>query len=413
MDNKNKHLNRRTFLSKSFASIASAGILGSVGRGVTKTAAIKEIAKSDQKIVYRTLGNTGLRMPVVNMGVMNTMDAALVKRSYEIGVRHFDTAMSYRRGLNEEMVGQAITEMGVRNEVIIATKVLAPAYRQDMSEKGAKEKFVSMTEESLKRLKTDYVDILYLHVVDSGELVTHPGVLEAMRLLKEQGKARFIGFTTHANMTVCLNEAARLGFHDVILTAINYAMCEDNELLDAMKQATSKGIGLIAMKTQCKQPWYFKRHESSEKRKFYEGKIMHPALLKWVLKYTPVTSAVPGYTSFQEMEEDFSVAYDLNFTEAEKQFLEDRDVKLSLSAVCQRCGYCIGTCPQSVDIPNLMRTHMYAACYSNFFQARDTLESILKDRGLKACDSCSKCRARCIRHVDIPCRIDELKAIYG
>jgi predicted aldo/keto reductase-like oxidoreductase len=165
------------------------------------------------------------------------------------------------------------------------------------------------------------------------------------------------------------------------------------------------------MKTLCAQYWY-REHVPSDKLSYYKGKIMHTAVLKWALRNDFIATAIPGYTTFQQMEEDFSVAYDLEYTPEEKRFLKDRVVKLSLG-YCRQCQQCLSTCPKGVDIPTLMRTHMYAACYTNFYQARDTLDEIPRGIGLDACASCETCRANCVNSVDIPRRIDELKVIYA
>ena len=111
-------------------------------------------------IIYRTLGSTGIKLPIVNMGVMNAFNPELVKKSYEIGVRHFDTAAYYQRGLNEKMVGKVIKELNVRDKVVIATKVYIPPEQRKISSNQAKDFFLKTAEESLKRLQTDYIDIL-------------------------------------------------------------------------------------------------------------------------------------------------------------------------------------------------------------------------------------------------------------
>jgi aryl-alcohol dehydrogenase-like predicted oxidoreductase len=74
-------------------------------------------------VITRALGKTGLTVPIVSLGFMNADNPALIRRAYEVGVRHFDTAAAYQRGRNEEMVGSMIQEMGVRSSVIVSTKV--------------------------------------------------------------------------------------------------------------------------------------------------------------------------------------------------------------------------------------------------------------------------------------------------
>jgi heterodisulfide reductase subunit C len=111
------------------------------------------------------------------------------------------------------------------------------------------------------------------------------------------------------------------------------------------------------------------------------------------------------------MEEDFSVAYDLDYTPEEKTYLEDKNVKLSLG-YCTQCDDCLASCPQNADIPDLMRTHMYAACYGNLYQARATLEEIPRGKRLDACSMCDTCEAKCAHGINIGNRIDELKSLY-
>jgi len=402
--------NRREFLTRTLSGVAGAGILGVSSRVLAQSPADATDKNSVNEILQRTLGKTGIKLPIVNMGVMNAQLPALITKSYEIGVRHFDTAAWYQRGRNEEMLGKAIKELGVRDEVVIATKVYIPHEQRGMSPEEAKETFLRVADESLSRLQTDHVDILHSHNVTNLEYLNNPGIHEALQILKEQGKTRFIGFTTHTNMAQCINEAARSGFYDVISTAFNYAMMDDQDLLKVLKTAASKQIGLIAMKTQCAQYWY-RQYVPESSQKHYEGRIMHTAVLKWALRNDFITTAIPGYTNFDQMGEDFSVAYGLDYTPEEKSFLEDRNVRLSMG-VCLQCNHCVSSCPNSVDIPTLMRAHLYATCYANPYEARDAMDSIHSGKGIRTCVSCKTCEATCSHNIDIARRIGDLKAVY-
>lgn len=411
MVNQEKDVSRRNFLATTVSGISAMGLLGLSSQALSSPEQDKKARESENKIIYRTLGKTGISIPIVNMGVMNALDAALVKRSYEMGVRHFDTAAWYMRGKNEEMVGNVIKELNARDKVIIGTKIYVPHEQRNISAAEAKERYLKIANESLQRLQTDYIDILYSHNVPNIEWLNNPGIVEALQQLKKEGKARYIGFSTHTNMTACINDAIRSGVYDVILTVYNYALGDYPEYINTLKNSAAKGIGLIAMKTQCSQYWY--RQELPENmQKFYQGKILHTAVLKWALRNDFITTAVPGYTNFQQMDEDFSVAHNLEYTEEEAKFLQDRNVKMSLG-YCHQCQRCVSTCPKGVDIPTLMRTHLYAACYGNFYQARDAFDSILQDKGLNQCTTCESCVASCLNHIDISKRIDELKLIYA
>lgn len=414
MSRRKANLSRREFFSRALAGATAAGVWSLTGERILRGQS-REMPRSQlgqKEPIYRTLGKTGIRLPVVNMGVMNAFNPELVKRSYEIGVRHFDTAAYYQRGQNEAMVGKAIRELGVRDKVVIGTKAFVPhEQRPRMSPEDLKKFFLDTAEESLKRLQTDVIDIFYVHNVQDTAYLNNPGIAEALAILKNRKKARHIGFTVHSNMAEVVAEAARSGFYDVVVVAFNYSMVDDSILSGALEKAHAKGIGLIAMKTQCTQYWY-RDYVPSEKQSYYQGKILHPAVLKWVLRHDFITCAIPGYTTFPQMEEDFSVAYDLEYTPEERAFLDDRNVKLALQSYCRQCGSCLTTCSKGVDIPALMRVHMYAACYANFGQARVTLDELSDAKGLAACSSCETCTARCARRVPIDKRIQELKTIY-
>jgi predicted aldo/keto reductase-like oxidoreductase len=345
------------------------------------------------------------------MGVMNADNPGLVRRAYELGVRHFDTAAGYWRGKNEEMVGQVLKELGARDKAVIATKInIPPAQRRSLPAAELKAAFIKGFEGSLRRLGTDYVDILYPHDVSEVDDVRRPGFLEALAELKAQKKIRFAGFSCHRNMSACLDAAAALDAYDVLLIAYNYAMQDDAKLKASLAAAAAKGIGLVAMKTQCMQSWY-REDLPAEQQAFYSGSVIQTAVLKWALRNEAFACAVPGFTTFQQLDEDISVARDLTLTDEEKRFLADRNIR-SAMAHCVQCGGCADTCPAGVDTPTLMRAHMYLR-YPNVFQARDTLERLPTGRGLDACASCASCSARCRGRIDIGRRIEQLKLHFA
>jgi predicted aldo/keto reductase-like oxidoreductase len=399
---------RRDFLIKTIGGAAAAGWLGKSGLKLNA----QEV--KNKRPLTRILGRTGIIIPVVSMGVMNADNPALVKRSFELGIRHFDTAWGYQKGRNEEMVGSVLKELKARDHVVIATKVPPgrPEMMDQMGDKLIEEEFLARLEQSLARLQTDYVDILYIHGVSDPKMLKRPGLLAALDKVTKSKKARFVGFSTHQGMAECLEAAVQDGRFDVILTAINYSMYDYDVLLEAMKKAAKAGIGLVAMKTQCRQPWY--RDGSPESsRKYYEGETMNTALLKWALRLESVATAVPGYTTFQQLDMDWPVAYDLEYTPEELKFLSDRNVRLAMSSVCRQCGSCAGTCPAGVDVPSLVRAHMYAAEYGNFQEMRRALDEIPAGNGLDQCVACGECKAVCVRGVHIARRLEELKTIFS
>jgi predicted aldo/keto reductase-like oxidoreductase len=178
-----------------------------------------------------------------------------------------------------------------------------------------------------------------------------------------------------------------------------------------MKKAAAAGIGLVAMKTQCRQAW--SKESGAAGPEYHEGAVWHAALLKWALRLEYVATAIPGYTTFQQLETDWPVAFNLDYTPEETKFLASPGVQLALGGVCRQCGGCVGSCPQGVDVPALVRAHMYAADYGNFMEMRRALDEIPEGHGLQACDGCSQCTASCVRGVQIARRLGELQAIFA
>jgi predicted aldo/keto reductase-like oxidoreductase len=298
------------------------------------------------------------------------------------------------------------------DQAIIVTKIFIPPPQRGMAPGQTKEFFLRTAEDSLRRLKTDYIDVLYSHNVSTLEYLKNPGVLEALQLLKKQGKTRFIGFSTHLGMVECLNEAADLGIYEVVLSTFNYSYHSYPPLLQALAKAAAAGIGLMAMKTQCQADWY-RDALPAEMQEFYRGPIIHPALLKWALRHEFITCAVPGFVNFQQLDEDWPCAFNLEYSPAEKKILEDRNIQLAMAAVCRQCGACTASCPQGAAIPELLRVHMYAFNYGNLFQARQTLDAIPGQKGLRLCLDCDQCRAACVNRVQIGRRIDQLKRAHA
>ena len=180
MKNQNEW-NRRDFIVKPLALAGAAGILGRTDL-LFANPPMKTTASSP--VLQRTLGKTGLTLPVVSMGVMNADIPGLLRRAYELGIRHYDTAAGYQQGRNEEMVGQVIKDLGVREKVTIATKEAVRDHDRQLNTADGKARFIDNTEKSLKRLQMDHVDILFYHSVDSVEDAHSEGPLEALRTLK-------------------------------------------------------------------------------------------------------------------------------------------------------------------------------------------------------------------------------------
>jgi aryl-alcohol dehydrogenase-like predicted oxidoreductase len=220
---------RRRFLSQTSFALASAGVVGLPGRWISRgqTPAVPSKGKA---IIQRTLGRSGIKVPIVSMGVMNANNPEIIKQAYEAGVRLFDTALGYQQGRNEEMVGGVIAQLGVRDKVIIQTKIPFPRFGGG----GMGQKFLADFEGCLKRLQTSYVDVLMIHQ-PSVQQMNNPEIVAALKEAKQKRTARFIGVSQHAGQAGILNSAAETGIYDVILVGFNFQSANEPEFLQALK----------------------------------------------------------------------------------------------------------------------------------------------------------------------------------
>ncbi len=393
-------MKRREFIGKAAFGMVAAGL---------STPLVKKVVASQEqqpKIIYRTLGRTDLRIPIVSFGVMNSDSPDLIQRSLDMGINHLDTAHVYLRGNSERVIGEVLERSGSRDKVYVATKM---AFNRD-EDKGVfvlkgnegmpgatEENLFKQLETSFERLRTDYVDILYLHSCDSPQMVTYEPLMNAMVKVKKQGKARFIGTSTHSDVANVIQATTDAGIYDVVLAAYNYVLEEKEEIKNAIAHAVNKGVGVIAMKTQ----------GGAQLQKESDTEINHQAALKWVLNDENVCTTIPGITTFAQLDMNMGVMNDLTLTGQDQ-----RDLQLAASMrgtlFCQNCRSCVPTCPNNVAVPNLMRAYMYAAGYGNYIQARITIAELPEKKGLNVCRECSVCSASCRRGIDIGSRVKSL-----
>jgi len=393
----NPNQSRRHFIKRGVAGLAGAAILPPVlaGSDAEKKLGNKTASPKKSKLIFRTLGKTGLKLPVVSMGVMNASNPNLVKAALDAGIVHLDTAWYYQMGRNEEMIGEVVKGRA-RDSYVISTKIFEPRDRKTgLFPKDAKaDTFLEKFHTSLKRLGMDYVDILYLHNVSKKESVMFDIYLNAMRKLKEQGKARFIGVSTHSNEAEVLRAAADSNEYDVVLTSYNFKMKNLAEVENAIEYAAKKGLGIVAMKTQAGVYW-----DGKEK----QLPINMKAALKWALQNKNVHTAIPGFTTFDQLYLDLSVMEDLNLSPQEKNDLKP-PVKVSKAGFyCEQCNRCVAQCPAGIDIPTLMRSYMYAYSYRNLIHARETLNQA--NLSSLPCGDCHTCKVTCTAGFPIKDRV--------
>ena len=206
----NNPASRRSFLAAGLALPVAASASRSTDAGQPQPATPAR-SSSGPALQYKILGKTGLKVTSVGFGCMITSDGTVIERAADLGITFFDTARSYSGGNNERMVGAALKNK--RKNVVLSTK----------TEAGDKAGALAQLDKSLSELGTDWVDIWHLHAKGTVEAVTDD-LMDALLTAKKAGKARFIGFSTHAGHVEMLAFGAKNPNIDLMQVTYNYTM---------------------------------------------------------------------------------------------------------------------------------------------------------------------------------------------
>ncbi|MBA4393596.1 MAG: hypothetical protein C0407_08595 [Desulfobacca sp.] len=391
MESDNSQVNRRTFLKIGLAGAAATAI--GTG-GISELAASSTPSPQSFQPAYRTLGRTGLKVTTLSFGAMLTPEVEVIRAGLDRGINYVDTARVYLGGRNEEIVGKALK--GIRDKIYVATKT-RPA-------SNTKEAIMKDVETSLLSLQIDHIDLIQLHNLESPQRAFIPEVREAYTRLKEQGKVRFFGITTHTNQAEVIDGVVKDPdkFFDTVQVAYNFKT--DPSVKEAIAKAAAAGLGVIVMKIQMGG---YKTRE--------EAKALTPeqaaANLKWVLQDKNVTNAIPGMRTVEQVNQMLPVM-GMKLTKADERIIQDYVLAID-SYYCRLCGKCEGTCPKGVAISTINRALMYYEGYNVPELAKETYQEIPTHALASNCLSCSTCLARCVRGLNISRKMAQARATFA
>jgi predicted aldo/keto reductase-like oxidoreductase len=233
-------MKRRTFVG---GALSGAGITGAYAKPAKPKAGdipMKEFGKTGVKVTIIAQGGARMDLhPTVQEA------AAHVRRVYEMGVTYFDCAHSYWNGKSEEAYGLGLLE--VRKNIFLTSK----------STKRSRKEAEDELHLTLKRLKTDHLDLWQMHSVQSkaeiDRILSPGGAMEAFEAAKKAGKCRFFGFTGHFDPEVHAQMLKAYSKWDSVLMPLHAA---DHAYLSFEKTplpiAVEMGIGIQAIKVFCK-----------------------------------------------------------------------------------------------------------------------------------------------------------------
>ena len=291
-------------------------------------------------------------------------------------------------GRNEEIVARALK--GVRDKMYVATKT--------QPQSNTREEIIKDVEKSLGELQTDHVDVIQLHNLDNGKRAFIPEVREALVKLREQGKVRFFGITTHTNQAEVVNAIVDDPdkFFDTVLVAYNFK--SDPAIKQAIARAAKANIGVIAMKTQA----------GGYKTDALGPISPHQAALKWVLQDSNVSTTIPGMKTISHLKELLPVM-EMKLTRSDERILRRYSQAID-PYYCRLCGECEGTCPNNVGISVINRALMYAEGYGEYGLAKATFDEV---PAASLCSTCPECVAQCVNGLNIAEKMHRAQRMFA
>ena len=332
-------------------------------------------------MLYRSLGQTGLTVSAVGLGTAMlgspSVDLAvrIVRRARDLGVTFFDTARAY----DDAEVKLGIALAHERGNVVISSKTTAK------TREGAWRDI----NESLERLRTDYLDNVHLHGLGSPADVEvrlgAGGALDALVQAKEQGMVKHVGCTSHVDPKLLIAAIERFPF-ETILVPLN--VVEREPLARLIPLCRERGVGVTIMKPLA------------------TGLVPSPLGLRWLLNQ-PVDVVCPGSVTLAEVEQNAGAADgDLALSPDESARVESLRARLERvrCRICARCQPCPVDVPIAVTLgTDVMFDHyrtMGPAGFRSFDWSIDALARDLPRRrqtiaAIESCTECGECERRC------------------
>jgi predicted aldo/keto reductase-like oxidoreductase len=390
-----QRIDRREFLRRSALAGAGAGLLPALGVGA---------AQPPGEVRRRVrLGRTELRVSDIGFGAGRLRDdPGLVAHALERGINYFDTAGGYGGGESERMLGEALA--GRREDVVLVSKVKAGA-------RDTRNEIMAELETSLKRLRTDRVEIYLNHAVNHVGRMRNEEWGEFVVRAKEQGKIRFAGMSGHGGRLVeCLEWSLDHELLDVILVGYNFG--HDRSLIDRftsnfdfvalqpglpefLAKAKAKDVGVVAMKTLL--------GARINDMRAYEvgGATFAQAAFRWVLANPHVDNLIVSMKSRALIDEYLGASGSSEAARGDGLLLERYLAQQGEQQCRYGCGDCVTACPHGVPISDVLRTRMYDVDYGEPQLA--AAEYAALGAPALACTTCSgaPCATACSHGLDI------------
>ncbi|MEM7221112.1 MAG: aldo/keto reductase [Pseudomonadota bacterium] len=341
---------------------------------------------------YRPLGKTGLMVSDISLGStrlhQNPDPVGLLNAALDRCINYIDASPDYAP--ESEQIIKAAIKGRDRSKLVIASKFCT--HEGHVRAGHSVDQYIGAAEGALTRLGTDYLDVAHIHACDTINRLMDPNVHEAVDRLREQGKVRFMGVSTHTpDLELVANTAIDSGRFDVMMLAYHHGAWPN--LRSIVHRAAREGIGIVAMKT-------LKGAKHKGLMEFRdEADSYTQAAFKWVLANPDVSNLVISVFENQHLDE-YLYASGKSLEMQDLAILEKYDELIAGTHCFQHCNSCQSSCPAGVPIHDVLRHRMYFEDYGDEKQAMEGYAKLAVNAA--ACVDCSApCAGGCPEGIPI------------
>lgn len=368
---------------------------------------------------YRTFGNTGVEVSALGFGTMRlplledgvTVDekeaVAIIRKAIDAGVNYVDTAYPYHNGASELVLGKALLD-GYRDKVYVADK--SPMWKLEKEED-----FDAILEEQLQKLKTDHIDFYLLHALNRErfeEKVKKFHLLDHMKVAREAGKIRYLGFSFHDDLETFKEIVDYTKDWDFCQIQYNYINLDYQAGQEGLHYAADRGLAVVVM-----EPLLGGRlaNLSSHVAKvFSKEKTPVEHALDFLWNQKEVSLLLSGMGAEQQVLDNLAYAdrssVGMLKEEELKVYKEAKEIYDRMSMVdCTGCAYCM-PCPFGLNIPELFKAYnLYGVYGKDRGKAEYEKQNVRSDQ----CRSCHHCEKVCPQNIEISQVMKRIAGVFS